>query len=134
MKFKALILGLCVGFCATAIGANQQFHPDATSEEKQELKWLGYCEIEIVNDSFEDLRVYGTYDNGFSMLPFYIFSFEAPHYISLYYYGYCHRGMNLYIDTLHGWPLYAGYTPVGMTIVLSSGYGKHATVKLQPNK
>ena len=131
MKLRSLLLGVCVSFCTTIFAANQHFHPQASDAEKQEANWAGYCDIEIVNDSFDDIRVYGVYDNGFSMLPFYIYSFEAPYHISLFYYGYCHQGMNLYIDTLSGWPLYAGYTPRGRTVLISPYLANQSKVEVK---
>lgn len=120
MKLKSLILGLCVSLCSTVFAANQHLHPQANTTEnkpaEKSVSWAGYCEIEIINNSFEDVRVYGVFDDGVALQPFNVYSFESPHYISLFYYGYCHAGMDIYIDTFSGYHLYAGYTERRSTI------------------
>ncbi len=120
MKLNALIVGLCMSLCSTVFAANQHVHPDTDKSDtkpiEKNLKWPGYCEIEVINTSYDDVRVYGVFDDGLPLSPFNIYSFEAPHYISLYYYGYCHAGMNLYVDAWSGYHVYAGYTPRGSSI------------------
>jgi len=120
MKLKSLIFGLCVSLCSSAFAVDQTPLAQANNaNERTVLKkasYPGYCEIEVINNSFDDIRVYGVYDDGATMIPFNMYSFESPYYISLYYYGYCHAGMNLYIDTFSGYHIYAGYTQKGTTI------------------
>ncbi len=121
MKLRSLILGLCVGLCSTVFAANQHVHPQADKTDNkamaaQKVGYPGYCEIEVINSSFSNVTVYGVFDDGLALSPFNVYSFESPHYISLYYYGYCHAGMNLYIDTWSGYHIYAGYTPTGSTV------------------
>jgi len=120
MKLKPLIFGLCIGLCSSVFATNEALQsPVNDVENRAPLKkasYPGYCEIEIINNSFDDIRVYGVYDDGASMTPFNMYSFEAPYYIPLYYYGYCHAGMNLYIDTFSGYHIYAGYTERRSTI------------------
>lgn len=120
MKLRSLIFGLCVSLCSSVFAANQHLHPQANNTDnkstEKNVTFPGYCEIEIINTSFDDVTVYGIYDDGVSMNPFNVYSFESAHYISLYYYGYCHSGMNLYIDTFSGYHVYAGYTPTRSTI------------------
>ncbi len=119
MKLKSLIFGLCVSLCSSVFAADKTPLAQAhNAEDRVPLKtsYPGYCEIEIINNSFDDIRVYGVYDDGATMIPFNMYSFEAPYYIPLYYYGYCHAGMNLYIDTFSGYHIYAGYTERRTTI------------------
>ena len=123
MTFRYLVLGICLGLSVGVFAENHHQHPQATPQEQQDnatngkvASWAGYCEIEIINNSYEDVSVYGIFDDGSTVGPFNIYSFEAPHYISLYYYGYCHSGMDLYIDSWSGYHLYAGYTPRRTTI------------------
>ena len=115
MKLKSLILVLCVSLCSSVFATNQHSHLVANNTDNSPLDknstLPGYCEIEIINRSYEDVRVYGVFDDGVYLDPFTIYSFEGPHFISLYFYGYCHQGMDLYIDTWSGYHLYAGYTP-----------------------
>jgi hypothetical protein len=135
MKLRSLILGLCVSLCSTVFAANQHLHPqsdktDSKSLAAQKMGYPSYCEIEIVNNSFENITVYGTFDDGFSMSPFNVYSFESAHYISLYYYGYCHSGMSLYIDTWSGYHIYSGYTPTGSTIRVLPYLGKQVKAEV----
>lgn len=120
LKMKVLVLVGCLGLFTGAFAAgNQHEHPQAHSEASQagvKAIWPGSCEIEIINQSYDDVRVYGVFDDLTTLSPFYIYSREAPHYVSLYYYGYCHAGMNVYIDTLSGYRVYAGYTLVDSTV------------------
>lgn len=120
MKLKMLILGLCINFCSSVFASAPYLHPYANNSDKQSpakgVSYAGYCDIEIINNSFDDVRVYGVFDDGASLYPFNVYSFDAPSTISLYYYGYCHSGMDLYINTFSGAPIYAGYTERGTTI------------------
>jgi hypothetical protein len=80
----------------------------------------GYCEIEIINRSMEDVIVSGGLNGSVNLRPFVIYSYELPHYISLSYYGYCYSGMFLHIDTTNGRTLYDRYTQVGSTLYVRS--------------
>lgn len=122
MKLKSITMGCLVALCSSAYAANNHVHPEDKSGEKAaaapavQAKYAGFCEIEIINQSYDDVRVSGTFDDGYPLQPFTIYSYEAPHYISLFYYGYCHYGMNLYIDSYYGYTLYAAYTPRESTV------------------
>ncbi len=120
MKLKNFILGLFVCLSSSVFAANQHFHPQANSNEnkatEQKLKSPGYCEIEIVNNSFSNAIVYGVFDDGVPLQPFTVYSFGPRQYIDLFYNGYCHSGMNIYIDSASGYNIYAAYTPVHYTI------------------
>ncbi|MDP3561410.1 MAG: hypothetical protein Q8R83_04445 [Legionellaceae bacterium] len=121
MRLKSLLLACCV-FCSVTTFAAENHHvypnDDGTNSQPKAngLKWPGYCEIEVINDSYTNVRVYGIFDDGVMLRPFNIYTYEYPHYISLFYYGYCHSGMDLYVDTLSGYHLYAGYTSTNSTI------------------
>lgn len=104
---------------------NQHFYPAAnipmtTTKQAEELKYPGYCEIEIVNNSCYNVRVSGVFDDGEILRPFKVYAHEYPHYISLYYYGYCHYGMDIFIETTYGYRIYADYTRRYETIYISS--------------
>lgn len=115
MKIKSLFLICCLSLISSVFAANRHIHPKvdmntaAVSATKNAMV-PGYCEIQINNRSFDNVTVYGTFDDGIAMTPFDIYAFEQPHYISLYYYGYCHRDMYLNIVTFSGYPVYSGYT------------------------
>ena len=114
MKLNALFLGCMLGF-SSVHAANQHLHPQANPVGPT-AQWAGSCEIEIINRSFSDVRVFGIFDDGVPLEPFNVYSFEPPQYIPLFYDGYCHRGMELDIDTLSGRHLFAGYVRAGMTL------------------
>jgi hypothetical protein len=120
MKLKSLLFVCCLSLFSSAFADNRHVHPQAkTNDIKAGVKnamYPGYCEIEIINDNYDFVNVYGQFDDGSYMAPFSVFRYEAPHYISLYYYGYCHQAMNLTIDTSYGARIYSGYTPVGSTV------------------
>ena len=120
MKIRSLILGLCVSLCSSVFAANQDVHPQASSSHmkstEKTITYPGYCDIEIINSSFENVTVYGTFDDGINMEPFNVYSFGGARYIPLYYYGYCHAGMNLYIESFSGYPVYSGFAQTGGTI------------------
>lgn len=140
MKIRSLFLGFCFSLCASAFAANQHMHPQSAAEPlnaqtksalPKDAKWPGYCEIEIINNSFDDVRVYGVFDDGASLEPFNVYSFGAAQYISLYYYGYCHAGMDLYIDTFSGYHVYAGYTTRRSTIRVVPYLGNQLKAEIQ---
>ncbi len=125
MKLKALFLASFFLVSTSLFAdANHHVYPEADSAQsnskKEGLKWPGYCEIEVINDSFSNVRVYGIFDDGVMLRPFNIYTFEYPHYISLFYYGYCHAGMDLYVETLSGYRVYSGYTPTNSTLHIVS--------------
>ncbi|MFA5959683.1 MAG: hypothetical protein WC785_04135 [Tatlockia sp.] len=121
MKFKTLLIVACFSLASNAFAENHRYvHPKA-AEGKQAAQTIspGYCEIELVNQSYDDVRVYGTYDDGSTMVPFTLDSYYSPYnraYIDLFYYGYCHDGMNLFIEQYNGYRIYQGYTRVNTTL------------------
>ena len=118
MKLTALLSGclLCLG--SSAFAANQHAHPQAEKTAAKGVTWAGDCEIEIINQSYADVHVTGVFDDGYDLSPFNIYSFESPHYISLFYNGYCHSGMDLDIDTFRGYHVFGGYVRRGTSVVI----------------
>ena len=117
MKLKSVVLGCLVSLCSTVFAANQHIHPQAENAgNPSAVERAGNCEIEIINRSYANVHVYGVFDDGIALRPFDVYSFDSAHYISLYYYGYCHDGMDLYIDTFDGDHVYSGYTPRRTTL------------------
>lgn len=124
MKIKSLLFVCCLGLLNTSFADNRHLHPQAntpantsnTQTNQKQARMPGYCEIEIINNSYSDLRINGVFDDGTSLTPFNIYRYEGPHYVDLFYYGYCHAGMNLYIDTFSGYHVYAGYTYTNSTV------------------
>lgn len=115
MKFKSLIIGCLISFCSSAFAANLHLYPETANVGNNQpvvnsVERAGNCQIEIINRSYTDVRVYGQFDDGTLLEPFNVYSFEYPHYISLYYYGYCHAGMDLHIETFNGDVVYSAYT------------------------
>jgi hypothetical protein len=118
MKLKSILFAVVFSIFGSAVAANLHMNPNATPEDKQSatknLTYPGYCEIEIINDSFSDLRVYGQYDDG-ATISFDIYRYEYPHYISLFYNFYCHSGMYLTIQTPFN-TAYQGWASTNSTI------------------
>ncbi len=98
---------------------SKKYNQQILSSSSQ-ASFAGTCEIEIINDSYDDLVVYGRFDDNNYMMPFNIPWRDAPHYVSLFYNGYCHQGMDFYIETTSGKLKYNGFTPVTKTIRISS--------------
>lgn len=119
MKLKSCVLMCSLALASSAYAGNVHFHPkanEATPQAPKGLQMPGYCQIEVINDSYSDVRVYGMFDDQSSMEPFNIRSYDSPHYINLYYYGSCHPGMNVNITTMYGYPLYNSFTSVHKTV------------------
>lgn len=121
MKLKSLVFLCCLGLIGHVFGDTRHSHPKAdlapsASTAVKNKRYPGYCEIEIINNSFDDVTVYGTFDDGSNLQPFNIYAFESPHYVSLFYYGYCHRDMWLDIVTYNGYQVYSGFTRPDTTV------------------
>ena len=134
MKLKSITMGCLLALFSSTYAANHHVHPEDKTTPKVapaiQAKYAGYCEIEIINQSYDDVRVSGVFDDGMPLDPFTIYSWESPHYISLFYYGYCHYGMNLYIDSYYGYNLYSAYTPRETTVRIVPYLKEKATVKV----
>ncbi|KTD06113.1 hypothetical protein Lgra_2890 [Legionella gratiana] len=123
MKLKSLLFAICFGLFGHAVAANQHMHPKANEVDNNKnaaskpSMLPGYCEIEVINESYTDVYVDGFFDDNAYLKPFRVFSFDAPHYISLYYYGACHYGMQLRVASA-GSPyfIYDRWTTVGSTV------------------
>ncbi|MGC1183065.1 hypothetical protein [Legionella sp.] len=118
MKLKSLVFVIFIGLFSNLFAANVHLNSKADTADKKsiakEVMYPGYCQIEIINDSFTDVYVYGNFDDG-SSIDFSIYRYEAPHYISLFYYFYCHSGMYLTIQSPYG-VVYSGWTNVDSTV------------------
>ncbi len=118
MKLKSLLFLVCFSLFSNVFAANLHINPKADAEDKKSITknitYPGYCQIEIINNSFTDVTVFGTYEDG-SSLAFDIYSFDTPHYISLFYNFYCHSQMYITIQSPY-YTLYSGWTNVNSTI------------------
>jgi hypothetical protein len=118
MKLKSLLFVVCFSLFTHVFAANMHLHPKADTADKKtvtkNLTYPGYCQIEIINDSYTDVNVFGTFDDG-SSVNFNVYRFESPHYISLFYYFYCHEGMYLTIQSPY-YTVYSGWTDVNSTV------------------
>ena len=126
MRQKILIVLGLMSFMlnVNAIGAHVEQKSPAQPKNnnvKANVGYAGYCEIEVVNRSYEDIVVRGMFDDGALYGPIVvqasgIFYYSSPLYISLAYYGYCDYGMRLDIATTRGYPVYGAYTAGGSTV------------------
>lgn len=131
MKLKALIMSLCCGIAATALAEHRHVYPNTQTNTMKEKVLPGFCEIEIINSSFDDVIVYGTFDEGSVMTPFNVYRYESPHYISNFFNGYCHPVMYLDIFTFRGYRIYSGYTQSNSTVNIIPYLNKQTKVELQ---
>lgn len=128
LKIFALCLLAAIGF---NLQAAQPRHMHASVEKADSKKMVmpGYCEIEIINRSFEPVHVSGQFLDGIYLTPFDIYPYDTPHYISVYYYG-CQSGMYLTVENFGGYVMYSGFAPVYQTIVIYPTFGnKQSAVK-----
>jgi len=132
MKLKSLLFLVCFGLFANVFAANMHLHPKADNSDKKSIMkgitYPGYCQIELINDSYTDVRVLGIFDDG-STVDFNIYRFESPHYISLFYNFYCHNSMYITIQSPYA-TIYSGWTDVNSTIRIVPYLNKQAKVKL----
>ena len=89
-------------FLALAMAGHASAHPS-------------YCQIEIVNDSHENVLVQVKHDDG-SMVHFTIHAHDSAHYIDLFYYGYCHSSAHVTVTDPNHSLLYTGFSHTGSTI------------------
>lgn len=113
-------LVVCLSLCASAFASNQHTHPQAQADTRG-AKWAVGCGVEIINQSYMDVQVFGVFDDGSSLYPFNIYRFSPPHSIFLDYNGYCHSGIELDIDTFMGYHVFGGYVPRGSTVFILPG-------------
>ncbi len=117
MKLIPFILGCCLSLTSSVFAASQ--HPQVQSTTEGKMGWAYGCEVEIVNRSYDDVTVFGDFDDGCRLIPFNIYAFEASRYIPLQdEYGYCHRGMSLHIVTFRGQHVFSGYVYGGRTVYI----------------
>lgn len=132
MKLKSLLFLICFSLFNTVFAANLHMHPKADDADKKSIQksltYPGYCQIEIINDSFTDVRVFGTFDDG-STVDFNIYRFESPHYISLFYNFYCHSSMYITIQSPY-YTIYSAWTNVNSTIRIVPYLNKQAKAQI----
>ena len=124
MYIKKIIILCWLTVISNVYASNHHSHPNykdtppaAGISTTIKAGYAGYCEIEIINSSFDDVRVGGVFYDGSPLWPFVIYGYESPHYVSLYYDGYCHYGMDLFIESYYyGYRLYSGFTYSESTI------------------
>lgn len=79
-----------------------------------------HCQIEIINASHHDVWVRGTFDDWHPLLPFRIHPGEPAHFIDLFAYRYCHRGMVIVVESARSHSVvYHAWTHTGATIHIS---------------
>lgn len=132
MKLKSLLFLLSFSLFSNLFAANVHINTKAVGDDKKaitkSLTYPGYCEIEIINDSFTDVSVFGTFDDG-SSIGFDIWRYEAPHYISLFYNYYCHGQMYITIQSPY-YTVYSGWTNVNSTIRIVPYLNKQVKAEL----
>ena len=118
MKLIALLLGCLLFLSSSLFASTRHSHPQVNTQSAQKMSWSGNCEVEIINQSYTDVQVFGVFDDGVYLDPLKIYSFSASRSISLYYNGYCHAGIDLDIDTFTGYHLFGYYVRRGTTVLI----------------
>lgn len=137
MKLKSLFFVGCLSFLSMSYAADRYVHPEAGNADAKNVSQKemtpGYCEIEIINRSYDDVRVYGVFDDFTPMKPFKVYSYGSSAYISLYYKSYCHLGMNLYVDTWNDHiNIFTGYVKVNTTLNVVPYLANKVKIEIQP--
>ena len=100
---KSLIFSLCL-----TLGLALPFAGRASARQ--------YCSIEIINNRHDTASVLVRYDDG-STVHMLVHAFDAPHYVSLFYHGYCRSGAHVRVETLpHHIVIYDRWTHVDSTV------------------
>lgn len=141
MRLKSLLVVCGLGVMSSLFAANRHVHTDSNTDKSQAVlankaMMPGYCEIEIINRSYDNVTVFGTYEDNSQIAPFDIFTNEYPHYISLFYRDYdglyrCHNSMYIAIETFNHYPVYSSYTRVGSTINVVPYLNKQVKVEVR---
>lgn len=119
MKIRSMLFVLCFGLCSIVMASpSVHTHPKADSVNQkataQALTYPGSCDIEIINDSYTDLQVLVTFDDG-ARTSFHMYPRDIPQYVDLYYYGRCHSSAYITIQSPYD-TAYSGWTSVGTTL------------------
>lgn len=136
MKFKWLLLIGCLGLSTLSFADNIHVHPPMRMSDSQladkKPTTLGYCQIEIVNGTSDNLLVSGYFDDGYYLDPFFVYGVNRSGflgYVSLYYYNInyadfiCNDSMTLYIDnTYTKRRIYSRRVGVGTSLVVNSSF------------
>lgn len=140
MKIRGLFLLAIFCLASSVFADNRHIHPSvkANSDTASAKKAMmpDYCEIEIINNSYDHVTIFGTFEDGATLIPFDIYRYEYPHYISLYYPDFdgvyrCHSTMFLHIETFDHYTLFSNYVRVGSTIRLLPFVGKTSKAEVQ---
>ena len=115
MKLKAFIFVLCISLFGSAFAGNRHYHQSNSGHVVKKSMLPGYCEVEIINNSYEDVNVFAHFEDG-STISFPVYSHSSPEYVDLFYRGYCHSFITLHITTMGGYPVYYGPVAAGTTI------------------
>lgn len=114
----------------SAIADHRHIYPNTPINSASKAMYPGFCEIEIINSSYDDVIVYGTFDEGTVMTPFNVYRYESPHYISNFFNGYCHNAMYIDIVTFRGYHIYSGYTLSNSTVRVVPYLANQSTVEI----
>lgn len=139
MKIKSLLIACCFGLMGNAIADNRHYFPGhdsapveaAAAQTDLKATAAGWCEVEIINQSYDNVTVYATLDNGAAVAPFDIYSWEAPHYVDLAYRGYCNSRAYLDIVTFSGYHVFSGYAYGGATVRLVPYLNKQVKAEIK---
>jgi hypothetical protein len=134
MKLKSLLFVLSMGLLTQAFATNVHMHPKADKPSMSKgVNYPGYCEIEVINDSYSDAHIYGTFDDH-SNTKFDVPRYDSAHYINLFYYFYCHDGMFITIETNAGGVIGWGWVDTNTTVRIVPYLKNKAKVEFSPRQ
>lgn len=132
MRLKSLLFVICMSFVTSIFATSVHQHPKANLQEKsakaQSVKKLGSCDIVIINRSYMDLYVQGTFDD-YTSIGFPIYRYDGPHIIDMYYDYYCHPYMDLLITSPYG-VVFQTTARVGSSIFIEPYLANQVKVKV----
>lgn len=129
MNLKKLVLIVCFALLSPSISADIHRHVRAEETAGKEALRAGFCEVKIINESYDDVSIGGMFEDGAPLTPFNLYASSSPAYISLYFSGYCHSSIFLDIRTFSGQPVFYDYAYANSIVRIVTGAMKQATAK-----
>ena len=118
MKLVLFFFSCLYSLSSSVFASDLHTYPQEGSAATSKIMWAVNCDVEIINQSYTDVQVFAVFEDGVALDPFNIYSFSPAHYISLYYNGYCHSGIDLDIDTFSGYHVFGHYVRRGTSVLI----------------
>ena len=133
MKLKSLLLVCGVSLFNNVYAGNIHTHQPSNNlvqaaADKAVMR-PSNCQIEIINNSYNDVRVFGIFDDS-TTVDFFVYRYDPVQYIDLYYHGYCHPNMFITLQTPYS-TIYSNYTDVYSTLTVYPSLAKATMEKVE---